>query len=42
MKDKFVVGTRKSTVVGGSSTNLFRKTANATTTWEANVRRATT
>ena len=31
-------GTRKSTVVGGSSTNLLRKGANATT-WETSVMR---
>ena len=34
--------TRKSTIVGGSSTNLLRKPTNATTTWRTSFTRATT
>ena len=35
-------GTRKSTIVGGSLTNLLRKATNATTTWGTSVTCATT
>ena len=34
--------TRKSTIVGGSSTNLLRKAANTTITWGTSVTHSTT